>query len=99
MIDRLESFRIQSVYMEACDDGTSLVTLRVVDDATNCTDGPHVLVVQFRLNPQHLILEFDSLTRERADGVAEVYDFKTRLVVDGHTKPLEGKLLRKVWWE
>lgn len=99
MINRLESFSVLSVDLVTYDDGLALLHVRVVDEATNCTDGPHVLNVQVRLDIQHLVLEFDSLTRERADGVTEVHDYKTRLVLEGHTKPLKGMTLRKMWWE
>lgn len=100
MIDRLESYRILSVDLVTHDDGLGLLHLRVVDDATDCgEEGAHVLNIQARLDLQHVVLEFESLTRQRADGVAQVYVYKTRLVLEGHTKPLEGETLRKVWWE
>lgn len=100
MIDRLESYRIRSVDLVPQEDGSGLLHVQIIDDATDCCEEtPHVLNVQMRLDLSHLVLESEPLTRERADGVTEVYDHKTRLILDGHTKPLEGETLRKMWWE
>lgn len=98
MINRLESYRIKSVDLATQEDGSGLLHVQIIDDAMDCVEVPHVLNVQVRLDLEHLILEFESLTRERADGVTEVYDYETRLVLEGHTRPLEGKTLTKQWW-